>query len=49
MEAARAGFHAEGIELNAWLVWYSRLMSRRLGLHSTTGFHRKDLWKVTYA
>ena len=42
---ARAGFHSTGVEINPWLVFYSRLRSRSLGLTSQTSFARKDLWK----
>ncbi|CAH1774972.1 unnamed protein product [Owenia fusiformis] len=45
-EAAKLGFKASGVELNPWLVWYSRLRSYQLGLHKQTAFYRKDLWKV---
>ncbi|KAL7647389.1 UNVERIFIED_CONTAM: hypothetical protein RMT77_000985 [Armadillidium vulgare] len=38
-------FHATGVELNPWLVWYSRYYSWKKGITSTR-FIRKDLWKV---
>ena len=47
IEAARKGFHAVGIELNPWLVWYSRLAALRAGVRKSTAFHTKDLWKVS--
>lgn len=45
LAAARIGFKAHGIELNPWLVWYSRLSALTKGLSSQTSFFRKDLWK----
>ncbi|KAB7500870.1 hypothetical protein Anas_11674 [Armadillidium nasatum] len=38
-------FHATGVELNPWLVWYSRFYSWNRGITSTR-FICKDLWKV---
>lgn len=34
-----------GVELNRWLVYYSRWMAYRNGVGSTTKFFKKDLWK----
>ena len=34
-----------GIELNPWLVLYSKYKSLRLGLRATATFSRQDLWK----
>ncbi|KAK2588650.1 hypothetical protein KPH14_006416 [Odynerus spinipes] len=45
LAAAKAGFKSYGIELNPWLVWYSRLMAVTKGLSSQTSFLRRDLWK----
>lgn len=45
LAAARVGFKAHGIELNPWLVWYSRLSALTKGLSPQTSFFRKDLWK----
>lgn len=42
--AAEAGFKAHGIELNAWLVWYSRLKALFSGLSPQTKFIRQNLW-----
>ncbi|XP_015433147.1 PREDICTED: protein FAM173B [Dufourea novaeangliae] len=42
--AAKAGFAAHGIELNAWLIWYSRLKALFTGLSSQTTFIRQNLW-----
>lgn len=46
IETAKHGFKATGVELNIWLVLYSRLNARRHKVHSTTNFVRKDLWKT---
>ena len=45
MEAAKAGYKAHGVELNPWLVLYSKYRARRLGLSATATFSRADLWK----
>ena len=45
VEAARMGFRATGVELNRWLVYYSRLSAWRAGVRSNTNFLRHDLWK----
>ncbi|XP_033324864.1 ATP synthase subunit C lysine N-methyltransferase [Megalopta genalis] len=42
--AAKAGFKAHGIELNPWLVWYSRLKALFTGFSSQTKFIRQNLW-----
>uniref|UniRef100_A0A8C3B0M3 FATP synthase c subunit lysine N-methyltransferase n=1 Tax=Cyclopterus lumpus TaxID=8103 RepID=A0A8C3B0M3_CYCLU len=44
--AAKHGFQASGFELNPWLVWYSRYMAMREGVHHSTSFHISDLWKM---
>ncbi|PWA17495.1 hypothetical protein CCH79_00011382, partial [Gambusia affinis] len=44
--AAKCGFQASGLELNPWLVWYSRYKAWREGVHRSTSFHISDLWKV---
>lgn len=46
LSAASAGFQSVGVELNPWLVIYSRLMSWRLGLGATARFQRTDLFTV---
>ena len=33
------------MELNPWLVLYSKWRARRLGLSSAATFSREDLWK----
>lgn len=35
-----------GVELNPWLVWYSRWAAWRTGVSSSTSFITRDLWKV---
>ncbi|KAJ9587151.1 hypothetical protein L9F63_019325 [Diploptera punctata] len=45
LAAAKMGFRADGVELNPWLVAFSRLQAYRLGLASSTKFYRKNLWK----
>ncbi|XP_013401570.1 protein FAM173B [Lingula anatina] len=46
LEAAKKGFKSSGVELNPWLVWFSRIQARRHGVHTQTTFFRKDLFKV---
>ncbi|XP_055525030.1 ATP synthase subunit C lysine N-methyltransferase isoform X2 [Wyeomyia smithii] len=36
---------AHGVELNPWLVYYSRFSAMRTGVYANTKFFRKDLWK----
>eukprot|EP00088_Acartia_fossae_P060320 TRINITY_DN7220_c0_g1_i10.p1 TRINITY_DN7220_c0_g1~~TRINITY_DN7220_c0_g1_i10.p1 ORF type:complete len:246 (+),score=44.12 TRINITY_DN7220_c0_g1_i10:44-781(+) len=45
MAVAKQGFSATGVELNRWLVYYSRYKARMAGLSRMTGFYRADLWK----
>ncbi|XP_011864934.1 PREDICTED: protein FAM173B [Vollenhovia emeryi] len=46
LAAAKRGFKARGIELNSWLVWYSRLQALINGLpRETAVFLKQDLWK----
>ncbi|KAM9719130.1 ATP synthase subunit C lysine N-methyltransferase [Menidia menidia] len=47
--AAKQGFQASGLELNPWLVCYSRYRAWREGVHRSTSFHICDLWKVSFA
>ena len=39
---------ATGVELNPWLVLYSKISSFTKGLYKQTVFNRKDLFKVDY-
>ncbi|XP_006634672.1 ATP synthase subunit C lysine N-methyltransferase isoform X2 [Lepisosteus oculatus] len=47
--AAKRGFRAVGLELNPWLVWYSRYRAWREGVHRHTDFYISDLWKVSFS
>uniref|UniRef100_H3C961 ATP synthase subunit C lysine N-methyltransferase n=1 Tax=Tetraodon nigroviridis TaxID=99883 RepID=H3C961_TETNG len=49
MAAARRGFQASGLELNPWLVWFSRYKAWRAGLQRSACFHICDLWKVSFS
>ena len=49
MAAARHGFQSHGVELNWWLVMYSRLTAVRSGLKGRATFARQDLWKTNLA
>ncbi|GFR90257.1 protein FAM173B [Elysia marginata] len=46
MAAARRGFQGYGVELNLWLVLYSRWKAWTNGLSGQAKFHKKDLWKM---
>jgi hypothetical protein len=46
LAAAKNGFVADGVELNPWLVAYSKLQAFRQGLNSCARFYCQDLWKV---
>lgn len=43
--AAKQGFESHGVELNTWLVQYSRIASLYHRVFGQTKFYRKDLWK----
>lgn len=43
--AAKNGLQADGVELNTWLVQYSRLSALYHGVFKQTTFYQKDLWK----
>ena len=45
LQAAKQGFKAHGVELNRWLVYYSRLSAWKNGLRGQATFSRQDLWK----
>ncbi|XP_067618599.1 ATP synthase subunit C lysine N-methyltransferase [Eurosta solidaginis] len=47
--AAKNGLLADGVELNPWLVWYSRMAAITQGVHRQTHFYRRDLWKYNVA
>lgn len=42
---AQQGFQSHGVELNPWLVYYSRLSAIKNRVSSKTKIFRKDLWK----
>lgn len=46
--AAKNGFKAHGIELNPWLVMYSKFTSFKLGIRGSATFARQDLWKTHF-
>ena len=45
IQAAKSGFVAHGVELNRWLVYYSRWSAWRGGMRGQATFARQDLWK----
>ncbi|CAH1956628.1 unnamed protein product [Acanthoscelides obtectus] len=45
LHAAKNKFISHGVELNPWLVAYSKFDAFRKGLSDKTKFYRKDLWK----
>jgi hypothetical protein len=48
--AARSGFKAVGVELNFWLVLFSRIRAKMMGLSSdSVRFERRDLFQVDYS
>lgn len=42
--AAKLGYNAHGVELNPWLVQYSRISALVNGCSSKSTFYCKDLW-----
>lgn len=46
LAAAKNGFACTGVELNFWLVLYSRIAAVLHGLGGSTNFKRVDLWKT---
>ena len=45
IQAAKSGYKAHGVELNRWLVYYSRWSALRAGQRGQATFARQDLWK----
>lgn len=45
MSTAKAGFETVGVELNIWLVLYSRLVAMKSHVRPAPTFIRTDLWK----
>lgn len=44
MALARAGAEAHGVEINPFLVWWSRARIRNAGLEGRAFIHRQNLW-----
>lgn len=44
--AQTAQLEGVGVELNPWLVWYSRWRAWKSGVSSSTSFMTHDLWKL---
>lgn len=49
IEAASRGFKAHGVELNLWLVLYSKFRAFKMGLRGSATFARQDLWKTDFS
>lgn len=49
MNTAKAGFESVGVELNFWLVMYSRLVAMKSKIQPSPKFIRTDLWKYHLA
>ncbi|KAL1117035.1 hypothetical protein AAG570_004363, partial [Ranatra chinensis] len=47
LAAAKEGFKSVGVELNLWLVLYSRLLAYTRGVSASATFHRQDLWNFS--
>ncbi|KAI5700705.1 hypothetical protein M8J75_002184 [Diaphorina citri] len=45
VEAAKKGFKSDGVELNPWLVLYSKWSAWRNGVSQDCSFFKTDLWK----
>lgn len=48
-ETAKNNFISHGVELNPWLVLYSKLNAFKNGYKSKTAFFCRDLWKFSIA
>lgn len=44
--AARVGFQSSGVDLNPWLIIFSKIRARLLGLSYLTKFDKKNLFAV---
>lgn len=44
--AREARLKGVGVELNPWLVWYSRWAAWRGGVATSTSFITKNLWRL---
>ncbi|ENN73238.1 ATP synthase subunit C lysine N-methyltransferase isoform X1 [Dendroctonus ponderosae] len=49
LETAKHNFVSHGVELNPWLVMYSKIHALKSGLSNKTKFFQKDLWKYNIA
>jgi len=49
IECAKHGIQSHGVELNPWLVLYSKYKAYREGVHKLASFQRKNLFKVNLA
>lgn len=47
LEGAKRNFEAHGVELNPWLVYFSKLMAVKSGYHKKTQFFHQNLWKFS--
>uniref|UniRef100_A0A1B6D0Q0 Methyltransferase domain-containing protein n=2 Tax=Clastoptera arizonana TaxID=38151 RepID=A0A1B6D0Q0_9HEMI len=45
--AAKVGLAADGVELNPWLVFYSRFAAYKAGVSHSTSFYRKNLFEYS--
>ncbi|XP_063699302.1 ATP synthase subunit C lysine N-methyltransferase [Culicoides brevitarsis] len=45
IETARKGWKSDGVELNLFLVLFSRIAALKNGVSSNTKFFKRDLWK----
>lgn len=45
IDAAKKGFTSHGVELNPWLVLFSKLNAIKQGQNTKTQFYCRDLWK----
>ncbi|KAF5280479.1 hypothetical protein FQA39_LY18060 [Lamprigera yunnana] len=45
LELARHNYESHGVEMNPWLVMYSKFAATAEGLHCNTKFYRSNLWK----
>uniref|UniRef100_A0A8D8ULQ0 Protein FAM173B n=1 Tax=Cacopsylla melanoneura TaxID=428564 RepID=A0A8D8ULQ0_9HEMI len=47
IETAKKGFKSDGVELNPWLVLYSKWSAWRQGVSRDCSFFKTDLWKYS--
>lgn len=46
---AKQGIEAHGYEINPFMVWWSRIKIKKLGLEDKAFIHRKSIWDVDYS